>query len=335
MSFSLENPIRVGLAGLGFMGQMHLGCYRANPLARVVAVADNDTAKLSGQSAIAGNIAGNEPLDLTGLQTTSRLQDLIENPELDLLDFCLPTSLHAAATIAALEAGKHVLCEKPMAFTVEECDQIIAAQEKSGRFLLIGHCLRFWPQYVKAGEILGSGELGKPVYANFHRSSGAPIWSDWLMNGAQSGGVLLDMHVHDIDTALWWFGTPQTVAATGLIGDGLPLKADATWTYENGPLVQIHGGWDRNTAPFRMAFEVLCEGGTLCWDSSRGEAMEIRRGKDVKNLDFHGTMGYAPEINYFLDCIAQNQTPTRATPRSSREAVQIAREELRQIGFLS
>jgi len=333
MSYSSQNPIRVGLAGLGFMGQMHLGCYRANPLARVVALADANPAKFSGAASTNGNIAGGAPLEIGDARTTSQIQELFEDPEIDLLDFCLPTREHAAATIAALRAGKHVLCEKPMAFTVEECDQVIAAQKQSGKFLLIGHCLRFWPQYVRAQELLASGELGRPLHARFNRVSGAPVWSPWLMDGSQSGGVVLDMHVHDIDTALWWFGAPQTVSATGLIREGLPLKVDAHWTYENGPRVQIHGGWDKNAAPFGMGFEVLCEGGTLWWDSSRGETMELRQGQEVRRFEFDGTMGYGPEIDYLLDCVAKDRAPSRSTPAGSREAVKIALEELRQIGI--
>ena len=76
---------------------------------------------------------------------------------------------------------------------------------------MIGHCLRFWPQYVKASEIMQSGEYGRVLYAELHRFSPAPVWSDsnWYMKSEQSGGVL-DMHIHDIDVALWWFGRPET-----------------------------------------------------------------------------------------------------------------------------
>lgn len=322
--------IKVGLVGLGFMGQMHLGCYRRNPLAEVVAVCDENPEALSGEGAVAGNIGGNEPLDLSGIHTTTRLEELLQNPEIDLVDFCLPTRQHASATIRALEAGKHVLCEKPMAFTLEECDAMIEAQERSGKTLMIGHCLRFWPQYVKAGELLQSGALGRPLYASFHRESGAPIWSRWMMDGAQSGGVTLDMHIHDVDTALWWFGAPREVNASGVTRDGLPLKVDATWRYDNGLLVQLHGGWDTASLPFRMAFEVMCEGGTVTWDSSRGESLSVFRGADEEQFPCEGD-GYSGEINYLLSCLDNGETPTRATPQTSRQSVSLAREELRQM----
>jgi 1,5-anhydro-D-fructose reductase (1,5-anhydro-D-mannitol-forming) len=325
--------IKVGLVGLGFMGQMHFNCYKANPGAEIVAVGDCDEAKLSGNAKVEGNIAGNAPLDLTGIHTTTDVQSLLDNPEIDLVDFCLPTRAHAEHTIAALKAGKHVLCEKPLAWTLEECDAVIAAQQESGKALLIGHCLQFWPQYMKAKEIIDSGDLGDIVYARFIRVSGAPTWSEWLMNGEQSGGAVFDMHVHDIDTALWWFGKPDSVTTTGLIHEGLPLKVDAAWNYENGPQVHLHGGWDANGGDFVMAFEIIGSKASLNWDSSRGEAMHLFKDGKSTPIEVSGTMGYQAEIDYLIECINAGQLPSRATAQSSKVSVELAREELKQLGF--
>ncbi len=325
--------IKVGLIGLGFMGQMHFNCYQNNPDAEVVVVADVDASKLSGDAKVEGNIGGNASLDLSGIRTTTDIRSLLNDPEIDLVDFCLPTRLHAEFSIAALNAGKHVLCEKPMAWTVEECDAVIAAQEASGKSLLIGHCLRFWPQYVKAQELIQSGELGDVVYARFSRVSGAPTWSRWLMTGEQSGGAIMDMHVHDIDTALWWFGKPESVETTGLIHEGLPLKVDAAWKYESGLQVHIHGGWDANGGDFAMSFEIIGTKASLNWDSSKGEAMQLYKGGQAEAIEVSGTMAYQAEIDYLLECIGNGRLPARVTPQSSRLSVELVREELRQIGF--
>ncbi|HVF85037.1 MAG TPA: Gfo/Idh/MocA family oxidoreductase, partial [Abditibacteriaceae bacterium] len=294
-------------------------------------VADINEARLTRRAAIAGNIEGAASTDLTDIRTTTRIDELIADPEIDLLDFCLPTPLHSEYSIQALQAGKHVLCEKPMALTVEECEQMVAAASQSGKFLLIGHCLRFWPQYVAAQQVLESGELGKPLYARFLRRGGMPLWNTWMCDGAQSGGAILDLHVHDVDIALWWFGEPQKVTAEGVIHDGLPLKVDATWRYENGPLVSLHGGWDRNGGPFHMAFEVLCEGGTVAWDSAAGDSVEVRVHGDTREIAGEGISGYHAEIDDLLHCIQNNTAPARVTPQSGKLAVAIATEELRQI----
>ena len=325
--------IKTAVVGLGFMGQIHFNCYKNNPLALVVAVGDSDSQRLKSGAKVAGNIEANSALDLSGVRTTTDIQSLIDNPEIDLIDFCLPTRSHAEFTIAALNAGKHVLCEKPLAWNVEECDAVIEAQKKSGKFLLIGQCLRFWPQYVEAQKRIASGELGDIVYARFVRAGGAPGWSAWLMDGAQSGGAVLDMHVHDVDTALWWFGQPNSIETTGLIHQGLPLKVDSAWHYEGGPQVHLHGGWDKNSSNFAMAFEIVGSTASLYWDSSKGEAMQLYRGGKAQQIEVGDESAYQAEIDYLLDCINQNRAPRRITPEGSRTSVVMAREELKQMGF--
>ena len=325
--------IKTAVVGLGFMGQTHFNCYKNNPLAQVVAVGDSDPEHLVSGARVAGNIEANSALDLSGVETTTDIQWLLDDPNIDLLDFCLPTRSHAQYTIAALNAGKHVLCEKPLAWTVEECDAVIEAHQKSGKFLLVGQCLRFWPQYVEAQKRIASGELGDIVYARFVRAGGAPTWSAWLMDGAQSGGAVLDMHVHDVDTALWWFGEPTSIETTGLIHQGLPLKVDSTWNYDGGPQVHLHGGWDRNSNNFGMAFEIVGSKASLYWDSSKGKAMQLYRDGKAEEIEGEGTMAYQAEIDYLLECIDQNRAPTRITPEASRLSVKMTRAELNQMGF--
>ena len=325
--------IKTAVVGLGFMGQTHLACYRNNPRAQVVAASDRNPRRLVSGAKVAGNIEANSALDLSGVATTTDIQSLIDDPDIDLIDFCLPTRQHAQFSIAALKAGKHVLCEKPLAWTVEECDQIIEAQQKSGKFLLVGQCLRFWPQYVEAHQRIAAGELGDIVYARFTRAGGAPSWSAWLMDGAQSGGAVLDMHVHDVDAALWWFGQPNSIHTTGLIRDGLPLKVDSTWNYDGGLQVHLHGGWDVNSSNFAMAFEIVGNQASLYWDSSKGEAMQLYRDGKAQPIEVGDQSAYQAEINYFLDCIDQNRAPQRITPQGSRLSVKMAREELQQMGF--
>ena len=325
--------IKIAVVGLGFMGQTHFNCYKNNALAQVVAAGGSNLSRLQSGAKVAGNIEANSALDLSGVETTTDIQSLIENPEIDLIDFCLPTRQHAQFSIAALNAGKHVLCEKPLAWTVEECDAVIEAQQKSGKFLLVGQCLRFWPQYVEAHARIESGELGDIVYARFTRAGGAPSWSAWLMDGSQSGGAVLDMHVHDVDTALWWFGEPTSIETTGLIRQGLPLKVDSTWNYDGGPQVHLHGGWDVNSSNFAMAFEIVGSHASLYWDSSKGETMQLYRDAKAEEISVDGALAYQAEIDYLLECIDQNRAPQRVTPQGSRLSVKMARQELSQMGF--
>jgi predicted dehydrogenase len=328
--------VNVGIIGIGGMGRMHFNCYKNNPNARIVAICDIDEKKRAGDwSSIGLNIdtSKSEAVDLSGIKTYTNAEELIADADVQLVDICLPTPLHAEAAIAALKASKDVLCEKPMALTLDQCAQVEAVYEQTGRKLLIGHCLRYWPQYVKAGEVISGGEYGKPLYARFHRSGDTPIWSwdNWLADGGRSGGAVLDMHIHDVDTALWWFGRPDKIQADGVIIDGLPVRVDATWRYNDGPLVYIHGGWDNNGGPFRMSFEVVLENATVAWDSSKGDKVELRRREGTEEIEVADTLAYQAEIDDMVAAVSEGRDITRVTPASSRVSVEVALEELRQI----
>ena len=202
--------MKVGLIGLGAMGRMHFNCWRKSNAAtarRDQRPRPAEAGGRLGQPEFQHRRSEAEQVDLSGYRLHTAFEDLIADPAVELVDICLPTPFHAPLSIAALRAGKHVFCEKPMSLKLDECAAMQAAAREAGRQLMIGHCLRYWPHYTKAHELLASGEFGRALYARFHRSSAMPVWSvgGWLQKAAESGGVL-DMHIHDIDVALWWFG---------------------------------------------------------------------------------------------------------------------------------
>lgn len=331
--------IKVGLIGVGGMGRTHFNCYKNNAQAQVTAICDVEERKLRGDwSSIGLNIDTSKSglVDVSGLKTYGRFEELLADPDIDAVDICLPTSLHASMTIAALRAGKHVLCEKPMSLSSAECREMAQAARQAKRQLMIGHCLRFWPEYVQAHEMMQSGEFGQPLYASFHRSSATPLWSwdNWMADGRRSGGAVLDMHIHDADTALWWFGAPDSIRADGLIVDGLPLTVDATWRYKDGPVVALHGAWDNNGGPFRMAFKLVLERATILYDSSSKTFRLVQsgpQGEQSEDLAISGASAYQNEIDEFIDCVQQGRPLTRITPDDGRLAVEMVREEMRQI----
>jgi len=333
--------VNVGLIGIGGMGRMHFNCYNNNPGAKIVALCDVNEAKLQGDwSSIGMNIGDEESgqVDLSGIATYGDYHELIADPNVQLVDICLPTPQHAEATIAALQAGKDVFCEKPMAFTDAECAEMEKALEASGRQLLIGHCLRYWPHYVKAKEIMDSGDYGRVLTARFHRSGGTPWWSweNWLATGSRSGGAVLDMHIHDVDTALWWFGEPQNIVADGLVIDGMPASVETIWRYDDGPLVQLYGSWDNNGGPFQYGFKIVMEKATLVHDPATGieQLQLLQGGKDgdrSETIEVADTLAYQNEIDDYVACLNEGRKLERVTPQASRRAVATVWEELRQI----
>ena len=328
--------INVGLIGIGGMGRMHFDCYRNNPGAKIHAICDRSEAKLRGDwSDISLNLdpdAKVEPVDLSGVETYTEFEQMLADPAIDVIDICLPTPLHAKMTIAALRAGKHVLCEKPMAMNAAECVQMEAVANETGRQLMIGQCLRYWPEYVIAQQGIASGEWGRVLSAHFHRSADVPgnSFEGWMAKGEQSGGAVLDMHIHDVDAALWWFGAPDSIEADGVIFRDLPLSCDAIWRYNDGPVVTLHGSWDPNGAPFRMAFRVVMERASIVYDTATG-VFQLWQNNVARELKAPDTLAYQAEIDDFIDCLQTGRQLERVTPAASRLAVEITRREMAMI----
>ena len=329
--------MKIGLIGLGAMGRTHFECWLKSKQGQLVAVSDRNPKLLDGDwGGAAFNLGdqGRALVSFDGMNTYAEAEDLINDPNVEAVDICMPTPFHAPMSIAAMRAGKHVFCEKPMSLSLAECAEMERVAQETGRSLMVGHCLRYWPQYVKAQELLASGEYGRALYASFHRSSAAPAWSGdaWYLRGAESGGVL-DMHIHDVDVALWWFGRPQSIAATGLVTQGLPLVVDAAWSYADGPSVQLHSAWDRNGGPFRHAFRLVMEKATLVHDLAvDANALQLLRDGKTENVPCAETSAYQAELDDFAACLAAGRAPQRITPADSRLAVEIGLEEMRQLG---
>jgi len=325
--------INVGIAGLGFMGAMHFGVYSRTSRAKVVAIADTNPAHLAGDwSDLAGNIEGAElSPDLSGVKTYRDASELLHDPGIDVVDVTLPTFMHADFTIAALEAGKHVLCEKPMALNVEECRRMIEAAEAASGKLMIAQCVRFWPEYAELKRMVDEKRYGEVLAASFTRVGPTPAWSwnQWMMDDAKSGDAILDLHIHDADFVQYVFGRPRAVFATGAShGAGVGLCV-AQYLYEGGPCVSAQGGWIGHGAfPFRMAFVVFCEKATIELDFARQGAFAayLADGSTV-TPEVPAGDGYELEIDYFLKCV-ENDTPVElVTPESAMEAVRLVKAE--------
>ena len=149
--------LKVGIVGLGFMGKMHYRCYNAMDNVQITAVCDADAEQLKNTSGVSGNISGAEQeLDFSDKQLFSDLTSMLAEADLDAVSITSPTFLHASQTIDVLNSGKDVLCEKPMALNYSDCLKMVETAERSGKCLQIGHCIRFWPEYVQAKQIIDS-----------------------------------------------------------------------------------------------------------------------------------------------------------------------------------
>ncbi len=312
------------------MGRMHSNVYGLLDGAELVAVADNKPEKAA--------TFGND----FGVKTYSSLEEMLANEELDIVDICLPTYLHKDATITAARAGKHVFCEKPMAMNTAEADEMIAAVEQAGVKLMIGHCIRFWPEYALLKQMVDDKRFGNLVSINLTRYGEFPFWStdNWLGDESKSGGGVLDMHIHDTDFVLYLLGEPKSLDAWGTVDSRGPGHAFTTLQYP-GCVAHLEGGWNLPThAPFKMAFRAIFERGAAIMDAGpmtiyepgkdpvvpEFPKMEAQGGGNISDLG-----GYFVELKYFVDKLKAGEPFEVVTPLTSRLSLETTLEEIRQI----
>jgi len=327
--------VRIGLVGVGFMGQQHFGIHEAMENAEVVAVCDKDSARVAEKAAsVGGNIGEATELDLSKQNRYTSLEEMLAEEQLDCVDVCTPTFLHAEMTITALEAGCNVICEKPMALTVSDCDRMIAAAEANSRLLFIAQCIRFWPEYEVLAKMVSNGELGRVISARFVRQSPTPTWAsdNWLMNPALSGGAMLDLHVHDADFILSVFGQPNAVVtrAGNLITEGAGVDQVFTAYLYDDFACAAEGGWVMpDSFPFEMGYQVLGEKGILDFSLAKDPMLVFYPFEgEPYTPEFAPGTGYDRELPYFVECIESNTAPARVTPESARESVRLVMAEV-------
>ena len=329
--------LRIGIVGLGFMGKMHFRCYNSLNNVEIIAICDADTSRLQDNSGTAGNISGAEDdLDLRNIALYSDLSKMLAEGELDALSIASPTFLHASQTIEALNAGVHVFCEKPMALNSGDCREMAEVAKQSGKTLQIGHCIRFWPEYVQAKEIIDSQKYGKVLAATFQRLSLTPTWSwdNCFLDGKRSGGAMLDLHIHDTDYVQYVFGMPKEVFSRGVIGPSGEFDHTVTqYFYGNDCVITAEGGWIM--APgfgFEMSFKIMLEKVTLVYSSAQEPTFRIFPidGETIIPEIPTGD-GYSFEIQHFVDTLSGKAVPSIITPEQSGDSVKIIEAEKESI----
>jgi predicted dehydrogenase len=312
------------------MGSTHARGWRSIPGATLAAVADCDEQRLSGDfRGIEGNIGGpGEKVDFSAVRKYRTAEEAIADPEVDAVDICLPTQRHAPATLAALQAGKHVLVEKPMALDGESADRMVGEAQRRGRVLMVAQVVRFVPAYRSLIEMLKCGRLGAVRSAVFRRRCAAPAWGQWSSEAEQSGGGVFDLLIHDVDLCLHLFGVPEAVSAVGYedMAGGIDSIL-ARFHYPGIWFVTITGGWHhRGGYPFSMEFTVVADGGTMEYSSAgRPATLYTAEGKTEPLAAADDGEWYRAEIEYFHDCCTTGKKPVLCAPEESAAAVKLTR----------
>jgi len=329
------SSINIAVVGLGFMGATHLKAYQKIEGAHIHAICDAVRLPEDGViGGVAGNVGTDEAvrLDMSVVQGYREYAELLQNPDVQLIDLCVPTSAHVPMSIAALQAGKHVICEKPLARTSAKAQLIVEAAAAAQGYFMPAMCMRFWPEWAWLKQAITDQRFGKVLAARFRRVSAPPTWGkESYYNGKQSGGALLDLHIHDTDFVQFCFGLPQAVLSSGISHfTGAVDHVITQYKVACGATVMAEGSWLMSPGfGFNMSYTVNFENGTVDYDLSRGEKPLLVAEADQPPypVTCEGIDGYVGELTHMLDAIRNQTPPSTVTATDGLTAVRICEAE--------
>jgi predicted dehydrogenase len=335
----MPQTLNIGLVGLGFMAATHIRAYRQVDGARVAGICNPSGRHLDGDfTNVTGNVGATDPvkLEMKGVKATKNFADLLNDPDLQVIDICAPTKAHQELAIAALRAGKHVLCEKPLARTSAAAREIVAEAAKAKGIFMPAMCLRFWPEWAWLKQAITDNRYGRVLAARFRRVAEPPGWGkNTFFNGAESGGGLFDLHIHDTDFVHYCFGRPRSVYSTGYVKFSGAIDHVVTQYHVNTrTIVHAEGGWAMTPGfGFNMSYTVNFEHATADYDSARGkEGLRVaEEGKGSRVVTCDEPDGYVSELRHFSDCIQSGQKPGIVTAEDGLGSVEICEAEERSV----
>lgn len=318
---------KVAVVGAGTMGTVHAQAYVNMGNVDLVGIVDIRQSVAEGLAA------------RSGTQAYTSLAELLNETDVDIVDICVPTYLHKEYVLQVARKKKHVICEKPIARSLEDAQAMINACEEAGVSLFIGHVVRFFPEYCLARDRLQSGTIGCVGTVRTSRGGEFPTaWEDWYADIDKSGSVIVDAMIHDFDFLRWCFGDVKRVYAKSTVGRDFPRvdHAFVSLRFENGIIGHAEGTWAYPDG-FRTQLEIAGDQGLLLHDSDAAAPIQnYRRSSGVANAGVAVPESpleknpYQLELEHFLDCLMHN-TELRITPLDAYKALEISLAALESI----
>ena len=326
--------LNIGLLGAGMIGSVHVDGFLTmnSQTARFTAVCDINSAQL------------NDFAQKHDLRAFSDFDEMLADPDIDIVDLCLPSFLHEEFAVKALRAKKHLLIEKPIAFTLEAARNIFDAARENGVRVMVAQVIRFWPEYVKIKEIYDSGELGDIITVYAARLGQMVTWVDWYKEPEKSGETLLNFTQHDIDFLHYLLGTPVSVYSAGTC-DTYNNYNDVMniFRFKCGANAIVDGSLSMTQGyPFTMRMRVLGTKGTLEFQyiasenigtESVASLMWYRSGEKPEKVEVDNYDPYGKEIEYFAQCVAAGKDPETVSEKSVMQVLKsilTAKEALKE-----
>lgn len=313
--------MRVGIAGTGFMGVTHAAGWAETG------------AEIAGFTAETPEEA--EPLArVYGAEVYPSLEALL--PDIDVLDVCTPTHLHYPMVLAAAAAGKDIICEKPLARHLPEAQEMVRAAREAGVRLLVAHVVRFFPEYALAQSQVAGGAIGKPGVLRLTRGSYRPKKpvGNWFLDEEKSGGILMDLMIHDFDYARWIAGEVESVFARKVTAAHPDAPIDyglAILRHRSGALTHVAGAWAYPPPTFRTGLEIAGDRGLVQFDSDVtapiASLLRQESGDDAPDVALPASptseSPYTTQIKEFYQALRHDR-PARVSAEDGLAAVQIA-----------
>ena len=304
--------LKVGLVGVGGISGAHIPAWQSMEDVELVALCD---------------VRPEQMTRYPELRRYTDMDDMLAKEQLDILDICLPTYLHADAAVKAMERGIHVLSEKPVSLKTEDVHRLYETAKRNNVRFMVAQVLRFWPEYVYLKEIYDSGRYGKLLSGRMARLGHMPGWSwdNWMKDESRSGLVPFDLHIHDLDFMVYTFGKPKQVSSfrarrpdqdvfTAVYQfDGFYVDSEATWYAAPYP---FH-------ASYRFQFEkalIVLDGALTVYEVDGKTFTVGADGGETGGIELPPTNAYANEIRYFADCV-----------KAGRDADRVKEEELETV----
>jgi myo-inositol 2-dehydrogenase / D-chiro-inositol 1-dehydrogenase len=311
---------RVGVVGSGFMGGVHADAWR------------DAGAPITSVLTRPGSSSGADLARRHGVPAVSDWDEFMAG--VDVVDLCTPTHLHAEQVLRAAEAGTAVVVEKPLARTAAQAAELVATCERLGVPLLVGHVLRFFPEYARAKSVVDRGDIGTPGVLRLSRNRSLPEkpGDNWFLDEEKSGGLVLDLMIHDLDYAQWVAGPVTSVYARSVRSARPASDVDhavALLTHAGGAITHLEASWAHPPGVFHTYLEIAGTTGLLQSDSDR--TTPVRPALREPAVDGVVPLPGSPlarspfelQMRSFLDVLAGRAEPV-VTPQEALAAVRAA-----------
>ena len=308
--------LKVGIWGLGLIAKAHVAAYmvlKENYPIKLVAACDTD------DRAFAEIALANNAIDINKY---NYIDEMLKSESLDIIDICLPTSLHVEAALKMLQNGYHVLLEKPMGLSSAESLKLLNASQKTDKVFMVGQCLRFYPEYQYLKRIIEEKQYGQVLTAYFERLSMTPKrrGENWLLNYEKSGGCLFDVHIHDVDMVRYLFGEPKAVSAQANHVLSRYDSVNTRFIYDDKQVVALADWTLKPSFGFKPMFRVSFEQATVIYDNY---SLRVYKEKEFFTPTIEKGKGIEKEIEYFIELITKGRENTENRPEDSFKTIEL------------